>query len=351
MSNRAIILCTVLLLAAPARAREKTDVIIMNNGDRLTGEIKGLDESNLQVSLDYVAGTISVDWSKVAHLESNQLFIVKTQGGSVYTGTLRMTTTPEGRPVQVLEVNEPKKERTIESTRVVQVTESSEKFWQRFNGGVDTGLIYSKGNEATQLNLGSEAEYVQERWSAGASFNTNLAANKNATTSTRNQLKLNRSQLLPWKNYFYQGFATFLQSSEQGIRLQTTLGGGIGRYLKNTNRATISLLGGFGWQATHYQPSAAPIGTQNVAAGLIAAQVILFKFNKTNLNLDAMFLPAISEPGRMYFNTNATYYIKLTRNLNWNISFYGDWDSRPPANFPGSNYGTSSGLSWTFGLR
>jgi hypothetical protein len=30
----------------------------------------------LSVSLDYVSGTISVDWSKVARLESSQLFVV-----------------------------------------------------------------------------------------------------------------------------------------------------------------------------------------------------------------------------------------------------------------------------------
>ena len=30
---------------------------------------------------------------------------------------------------------------------------------------------------------------------------------------------------------------------------------------------------------------------------------------------------------------------------------YGNWDNRPPANFSGSDYGSSSGLSWTFGIK
>ena len=37
--------------------------------------------------------------------------------------------------------------------------------------------------------------------------------------------------------------------------------------------------------------------------------------------------------------------------LSWNFSFYGSWDSQPPATLPKSDYGTSSGLSWTFGNR
>ena len=69
----------------------------------------------------------------------------------------------------------------------------------------------------------------------------------------------------------------------------------------------------------------------------------------SNLSLTALLLPAVSQPGRVFFTTNASYYIKITGNLSWNISFYGNWDNQPPANLPGSNYGTSSGLSWTFG--
>jgi len=63
-------------------------------------------------------------------------------------------------------------------------------------------------------------------------------------TTNRNRLDLGAHRLLRWDNYFYAGFTSFLQSSEQGIDRQATFGGGIGRYLKNPNRAKISLLGG-----------------------------------------------------------------------------------------------------------
>ncbi len=84
---------------------------------------------------------------------------------------------------------------------------------------------------------------------------------------------------------------------------------------------------------------------------MIAANVKLFRFNNTNLSVTATLFSAISEPGRVRFNTNATYYVKLFSNLSWNVSFYGNWDNRPPANFSGSDYGSSSGLSWTFGVK
>ena len=101
MNVRIFALLLALLLATPLFARDKSDVIIMRNGDRVTSEIKGLDENTLFISVDYILNTLSVDWSKGDHIESKQLFIVKTQNGVVYTGALSTPTLPGGRPVKI----------------------------------------------------------------------------------------------------------------------------------------------------------------------------------------------------------------------------------------------------------
>jgi hypothetical protein len=351
MNVRTLILSFVLLLGMPLFARDKTDVMVMKNGDRMTCEVKGLDGGVLYVSFDYIDGTASVDWSKVARLESEQLFLVKTQDGSVYKGRLRTPDTAAERPVKIHVVETPEQETTINRSQIVQMVATSERFWQRFNGEVSFGVIYSKGNQSTQYTLGSQTVYVRERWNAQADFNSNLSSSAGTNASTRNSLDLSGRRLLPWNNWFYSGLGAFLQSSEQGILLQSTLGGGVGRYLKNTNAARIAVLGGVAWQNTNYRQSLVPLGKQNLAAGLISAEARLFQFSKTNLDLTAALLPAVSDPGRVRFNTNAAYYIKIFSNLKWNMSFYGNWDNRPPPGFSGSDYGTSSGLSWTFGLK
>ena len=351
MRSRALILSSALLLAAPLFAREKTDVIVMKNGDRMTCQIKGLDAGVLYVSFDYIDGTASVDWSKVARLESKQLFIVKTQDGSMYSGSLTTPETPDNRPVKLQVLETPEKEVAVDRSEVVQMVQTSENFWQRFSGEIAWGIIYSKGNQSTQYNLGSQTIYFRERWNAKANLSSTLSSSSGVNASTRNSLDLSALRLLPWNNWFYSGIGTFLQSSEQGINLQSTLGAGIGRYFKNTNRATISVLGGGAWQQTNYQPSIVPLGSQNLGSALILADVRLFRFSKTNLSATAKLLPALSEPGRFRFDANASYYVKLFRNLSWDLSFYGNWDSRPPPTFSGSDYGTSSGLSWTFGLK
>ena len=351
MSSRVLILNCVLFLAAPLLARDKTDVLIMKNGDRMTCEIKGLNSGVLYVSVDYIDGTASVNWSKVARLESTQLFIVKTEDGSAYTGALNTAQTAGGRPVKIQVVEGPRQEVEIDRRQIVRMVETSEKFLQRFSGDVTWGIIYSKGNESTQYSLASETAYLRERWNAQANFSSTLSSSTGTSASVRNSLGLNALHLLPWNNWFYGGIGDLLQSSEQGINLQSTLGGGMGRYLKNSNRANISILGGAAWQTTNYERSIVPQGTQNLATALIGTDVRFFSFSKTKLITTANLFPALSKSGRVRFNMNASYYVKLFSNLSWNLSFYGNWDNRPPPGFSGSDYGTSSGLSWTFGLK
>jgi len=351
MKTRAIVLQFAIFLAIPLLARDKTDVLVMNNGDRLTCEVKGLDGGVLYVAFDYIDGTTSVDWSKVARLESQQLFVVKITDGSVYMGKLRTPETAADRPVRIQVVKVPEQELVLERSQIVQMIATSDRFWERFNGEIGFGVIYSKGNQSTQYSLSSETAYVRERWNARVSFDSNLSSSIGTTASTRNAITLSALHLMPQNNWFYSGLGSFLQSSEQGIALQSTLGAGVGRYLKNTNRASIAVLGGVAWQNTNYKQSSVSLSNQNVVAGLIYAEARLFKFSKTNLNATGALLPAFSDPGRVRFNTNVAYYIKLISNLKWNISFYGNWDNRPPPGFSGSDYGTSSGLTWTFGLK
>ena len=351
MKISAVFASCILLVATPLFARTKTDVLIMNNGDHLTCEIKGLDAGVLYVSLDYVSGTTSVDWSKVRRVESKQLFMVKTEDGSVFTGSLSTPETGGTRPVSIEVAESAEKSVVLEQKKIVTLNETSNRFWQRFNGSINSGLIYSKGNQSTQYTFGAQAQYPRERWGAGASFNSTLAGSTGATTSTRNNGTFYVRRLLSWNNWFYTGVGDFLQSSEQGIALQSNVGGGIGRFLKNTNRSMIALVGGLAWQNTRYSQSGGIQETQNTTAALAGAEMQFFKFNKTNLTVSASAFPALSEPGRVYVNTNATYYVKFFGNFTWNLSFYGNWDNEPPLHFEGSNYGTSSGLGWTFGNK
>ena len=76
---QAKILAAALVLVVVLPARESRDVIVLENGDHMTGEIKGLNAGVLRVSLDYVDGTISVEWSKVKRVKASNYLLSRSR--------------------------------------------------------------------------------------------------------------------------------------------------------------------------------------------------------------------------------------------------------------------------------
>jgi Protein of unknown function, DUF481 len=343
--------CFLLLIGVPLSAREKSDILVMRNGDRFTCEIKSLDADTLSIGLDYASGTIAINWDKVDHIESKQLFLVKTQDGTVYSGRLATPASPGARPAKIEVIEESTNKITLDKNHVIHMEETELSFWRRINGQIGLNSIYNKGNQSVQYGLNSDAAYHRERWSAGLSYSSSFSSSTGSSPVTRNQAQFTAQRLMPWNNWYYAGLADFLQSSEQGIQLQSTFGGGIGRYFKNTNNTVISIGAGAAWQNIAYQQHVLPATNQQVTSALIVGKINLFRFDKTNLELIGTVLPALSEPGRVHTNLNVTYYVKLWGKFAWNFSFYGNWDNQPPPGFSSSDYGTSSGITYSFGNR
>jgi hypothetical protein len=341
----------VFWLILPASARDKTDVLVMKNGDRITCEVKRVEGGLLEVNLEYVDGTLLIDWTKVSRIETNALFAVKLQDGSTYWGKILIPDSLPGTPVQLgIQQSDAVNPVFVPRSEVVRMTQTSLSFLQRFNGGVTLGSQYSKGNSAVQYNVGSDLGYEESRWGFRTRYNSNLSLSAGSDAATRNRLDSSIYRLLSRNNYFLAGSAAYLQSSVQGIQNQTTLGFGLGMFLKNTNQMRFTLLGGLAWQRTNYILPETN-GTQNIGAVLVNSRLEAFRFKKTRLAATVNLVPALTDRGRLFLNTDVAYFLTILGTLDWNFSFYGSWDSRPPAHLPGSDYGSSTGLSWSFGNR
>lgn len=345
MRIRVFLFLLVLLPNSVLNARPKKDVIVMTNGDRLTCEVKRLDRGILVISLDYVDGSVSVEWSKVDHIESSQPFKIETEEGLIYSGTIRTASGKASRPRKIDIVDEKRgQEAVVAQSEVVVARQLEGSVWQNFHGSFSSGFIYADAGKSTQYSFASEITYHRERVSLEFDYQSSLSSATGAERSTRNQVDLKGQRKLRWSKWYYAGATSFLQSSAQGISIQSVFGGGFGRFLKNTNTAGISLMGGFALQRTHYKQQPA----ENLLVGLIVGDVNVFKFKKTNLSIKPVLLPSISEPGRVRLNLNAQYRLQIVSDWWWNITFYGNWDNRPPAGLIGSDYGASVGLSYSF---
>ena len=76
-----------LLVSAPLAAAPKTDVVDLINGDRITGEIKGMEHNRLRFSTDHM-GTLYIEWDKIARVQSNQYLLLERFDGVRYYGQL-----------------------------------------------------------------------------------------------------------------------------------------------------------------------------------------------------------------------------------------------------------------------
>jgi hypothetical protein len=194
------------------------------------------------------------------------------------------------------------------------------------------------------------SESFAKRWGGKLSLTSTLSSSAGGTPATRNQVDLSTYRPLSRSNYFVNTTAGFLQSSVQEISRQTLFAGSIGRFLKNTNRVRLTVLGGLGWRGNIYTPSGIS-GTQDIGAALVSSDLQAFSFKKSHLDLTATLVPAVTESGRVFAKFNASYYLKVFRKIDWNLSFYGNWDTQPPAHFSAGDYGSSIGLSYGFGNK
>lgn len=71
-----------------AHARDKTDIVYLANGDRVTGEIIQLEHGKLRMSTDSM-GTISIEWDNISRVESDFQFQFERADGTRITGGAR----------------------------------------------------------------------------------------------------------------------------------------------------------------------------------------------------------------------------------------------------------------------
>jgi hypothetical protein len=118
----AVLLFVFLCLAGTARA-QRTDVVRMANGDRITGEVKKLDRGQLEFKTDDV-GTIYFEWDKIVSLEAMGQFYVSMSDGRQFLGSL---SAGDPRSLVIVEASGPV---SVPTYAVTLITPIGASFWK-----------------------------------------------------------------------------------------------------------------------------------------------------------------------------------------------------------------------------
>jgi hypothetical protein len=334
-----------LLLAYPGAvsAAPKTDVVVMANGDRITGEIKSLEYNQLKLST-YHMGTIYIEWDKIASLQSDQYLLLERTDGTRYYGQLAAGDEKSKLFVK-REVDKPAQ--AVDKGLIVRAQPIlGGDIFDRLDGYISAGLDVAKANNRSSIDFagGLSSRTRVREWAVDGSVN--LTDDSVGDTSERYQLLGNYRQFFRARD-FYLGFAGLDRNTELDLNLRTMVGGGYGRYFVQNNHS--EWVGGLGLAYTHENYVDGKV-VDSVEGVLTASfKVFRYDFPETDIGGSLTLLPSLTQSGRYRAEGDLRAKYEFVDDLYFELKVYGSYDSKPPlAESEQSDYGVTTSLGYSF---
>jgi putative salt-induced outer membrane protein YdiY len=344
VSGLFLIALSLACLGSLARELRK-DIIVMNNGDRITGQVKRLQNGLLYVEMPYVSGNIGLDWNQVDSIQTTATFQIVLNDGHRLRGKIEKISGEKGKNEDFL-IREATEEVQVPSASIASIDANKATFWQQLQGSIDLGYSFTSGNGQSTLNADTNAAYKTTGWEAATSFDTTYGGQSGANTTNREELQAAFSKFLN-RNSFLTGLSDFLHSSQQDLTLRSTLGGGYGRYLRRTTNTNLSWLGGVAYIHENFDTSIAKPTDQSMEA-VVGLEYSYIRFNLGEFDSQLRVFPGLTDSGRVRLTTNNTLMIKLRNNFHLDFTFWDNFDSRPPSTARKNALGVSTGVGWSF---
>ena len=341
LSRPALVLAATLAIwcsaASPAFA-QKTDVVELINGDRITCEIQKLDRGKLSVKTDGL-GTISIEWDDVARVSSTAAYDVELESGSRVSGTLSRG---EPRAVQVVTAAGPE---PIALATIVRVSRLGRTFWRRLDGSIATGFSFAQANVQTQWTFDADIDYRSRNWFIGVTADSMLTTREDVDSQKRADLIV-QAQRFFRPRWSYMALGVAQRNEELSLDLRWAAGGGLVRVFKQTNRTALQAELGLAY--THEQYSGSTARRVGEAISGVSWDWFTFDGKSTNLSFDALSFVALDRDSRLRLELNTTFKSDIVGDLYWSVNAFESYNSDPPDNRKASDFGVSATLGWTF---
>ena len=340
--------CAAALLAAalvgsPCWAA-KTDVVTLRNGDRITGEVKRIEQGRLVFSTDDL-GTVNIEWDKVAQLVSRRTYEIELADGTRQFGVLREP--PVAQTPVLLVGEEGDRTAALNIADVVSLTPLDSGNWRdRLDGYFSLGFSYTKANEIAQLTI--DAGITRRAREQQLELTLQSIANDSAVAerSVSNSLTGVYQKLLD-AHWFYAGIGQLAQDDEFGLDLRVLGGAAYGRFITRSNEQEFALAGGVAAAREYLRDNSIEDGVE----GLLLAKYALFHYDEpeTSLTASLFVLPSLSNWGRVRTDTAVRLRHEIAHDLFTELSIFHGYDSKPPApDAPSSDWSVVTSIGYSF---
>lgn len=336
----------LVVLASSASAckappsRDKTDVVQLRNGDRITGEVKKLEQGKLGVKTSSL-GTVYIEWDKIGQLASTYAFEFEGRDGLRHFG--RVVAHGPGTLTILDDTNG--MSTTLQLVDIVEITPLDESFWSRLDGRLSVGFNYSKGSDIAQLYSSGQLAYRTRRFRNQLDFSSTVTHDSDGTSTTRDTLALD---FLRYRGRWFGWSSASLEKNEAlGLDLRALIAAGGGRSLITTGHSLLDVSVGLAFSEEN---SVGSSSTSGIIEGLLKAYYSIFKFGdrEVDSDIELVFYPGITESGRYRTQINAEIRREIAKNLYLEFSGYFSHDNEPPSGDEKSDFGVVTSLGWSF---
>ena len=320
------------------QANAKTDVVILYNGDHVTGEVKSLESGILSLSTDSM-GTIKIEWQDIARLESEHYYEIRTSDGARFLGSVA----PAAQPGQI-QVTDLGGEYQFGALQIVQIRPIEKSVLDRLDVYFSAGYSYTRASSIAQSSVNTKIGYENEKSRNTLTGRASLTDSAGESTSS-SRVDLDRAVWTSRKNVFRSSFGNYESNDELGLDHRIGIGAGLGTYFVDTYRNR--LVGVAGLQVITEQDKGDE-SDQNLELYL-SGRYLAWRLDSPELDLDfgLTIYPSLTDPGRVRSGSDLRLRWELVEDLFFDITAYGTYDSRAENN-SGVDYGVTTGLGWEF---
>lgn len=321
------IICLWLPLACGSATGLAADVLTMENGDRLTGEVKKVTGERVFLKTAY-AGTIQIDWLKLEGFSSDRRFEVEVERGRKYQGKLVLA---EGK----IEIVTPKETVALQRDRVVGLVPKAENgeasLWREVEGTLDLGYNLARGNsQLDQSSFLAQGLYDRGHYKISGDVSSIFGRQDDSDPTSRQTAGV-RFDWFVNPRVFRFGLGTFEHNDRQRLNFRTVLGGGLGRTLFKTKRAELALLGGVTFTGERFRAEAGtsepPV--RRTGEGLVGVEWKTVLRKRIQLSSKLTAHPSLESTEDYRFAYDGSLRLRFSKNLSWSLSFYDRFVSRP----------------------
>lgn len=306
------------LFSAPAMAAS----VVLENGDRLTGEIIKLSD-NILTFKSPLYGEVKLPWKKVTALTSDDGVVVQLKNGSTAKG--RVALSPQGD--LVIDQGDLGRSKPLKKADVALFNPPPVDTSVKYSGRANLGGVFNRGNsEDDALNLDAEfiARTPESRYTVATEVNE--AESAGVTTTSNRFLLTQYDAFLSQKDYVFVN-AKAEQDKLADLNLRTSLGGGYGYQFLETEIAKMSAEVGLAYINEDYE-IAPDESFPSLNLGLNYERKFWDKrlvfFNNNNLSV------SLEDTADALFKTKVGLRVPIVENVNVATQVNVDYDNMPP---------------------